>query len=230
MQMQLRVTTGGHKGKLISVNHDKFLIGRSDECHLRPKSESISRRHCAIVRKEGRILLIDLKSRNGTEVNGKKLDPSRAKILKNDDHIKIGKLEFDAVIEAGVSNVKQAEVKDVKDAAARTASSSIHDSRYEEVDVSSWLEEADQFERGADDPITRQFQLEGDSTDLSAESTVMDVKAGEETRAERTEDDNKESKKEKPKPGRLPTVPKKPSSANSKDAASETLRKFFSGR
>ena len=111
MQVQLRVANGAQEGKFIQIKHDKFLIGRSDDCHLRPKSESISRRHCAIVHKQGKILLLDLKSRNGTELNGKKLDPSRAKVLKNDDHLKIGKLEFTVVMEAGVKSVKNAEVK-----------------------------------------------------------------------------------------------------------------------
>ncbi len=220
MQMQLKVVTGGHEGKLISVNHDKFLIGRSDECHIRPKSESISRRHCAFIRKEGRILLIDLKSRNGTYVNEQKLDPSKAKVLKNGDHIKVGKLEFIAVIEAGVSNVKKPEVKDVKDAAARTVATA-NDSRYEEVDVSSWLEEADQSERRDAEPDTRQFHL-NPQQEGSPDSTVMDVKAEEETKADHH--------KPKAKPGKLPTVAKGPTTQNSKDAASETLRKFFSGR
>lgn len=224
MQMQLKVVTGGQAGKLISVKHDKFLIGRSDECHLRPKSESISRRHCAIIRKEGRILLIDLKSRNGTLVNDKKLDPSKAKILKNGDHIRVGKLEFIAVIEAGVSNVKKSEVKDVKEAAARVAAN-VDDSRFDEVDVSSWLEEADQFERRTDEPETRQFQPSEAGT-VSLDSTVMEVAAEQETSA----DEEKSKKKEKSKPGKLPPVPKGPMSGNSKDAASETLRKFFSGR
>ncbi|QDV27171.1 FHA domain-containing protein [Aureliella helgolandensis] len=219
MQMQLKVVTGGHSGKLISVNHDKFLIGRSDECHLRPKSESISRRHCAIIRKDGRILLIDLKSRNGTLVNDKKLDPARAKILKDGDHIRVGKLEFIAVIEAGVSNVKKPEVKDVKDAAARTAENT-GDSRYDEVSVSSWLEEADQIERSQDDPETRQFHI-AESKDIP-ESTIMELKAEEETKSDVA--------KGKSKPGKLPPIPKGPQSGNSKDAASETLRKFFSGR
>ncbi|MEZ6135125.1 MAG: FHA domain-containing protein [Pirellulaceae bacterium] len=219
MQMQLKVANGGQAGKLISVNHDKFLIGRSDECHLRPKSESISRRHCAIVRKEGRILLIDLKSRNGTIVNDKKLDPSKAKVLKDGDHIVVGKLEFIAVIEAGIANVKKPEVKDVKDAATRAADSR-GDSRYEEVDVSSWLDEADQFERRSDEPETRQFQLSNAAAD--SESTVMDIKAEEETKAD--------GKKQKQTPGKLPKPSAKPTTSNSKDAASETLRKFFSGR
>lgn len=220
MQMQLKVVTGGHAGKLISVNRDKFLIGRSDDCHLRPKSESISRRHCAIVRKDGRILLIDLKSRNGTHVNGKKLDPSKAKVLKDGDKITVGKLEFLAVIEAGVSNIKKPEVKDVKDAAARTVEKNVNDSRFEEVDVSSWLEEADQFERRTDEPETRQFKptatIQGDD-----DSTVLEVKAEQDTKAD--------AKLAKSKPGKLPPMPKGPTTSNSKDAASETLRKFFSG-
>lgn len=221
MQMQLKVVTGGQAGKLISVKHDKFLIGRSDDCHLRPKSESISRRHCAIVRKEGRILLIDLKSRNGTHVNDKKLDPSKAKILKDGDQIRVGKLEFIAVIEAGVSNVKKPEVKDVKDAAKRVAAN-VDDSRFDEVDVSSWLEEADSFERRTDEAETRHFKVEGTDGD-SADSTVLEVKAEQDTTAD-------ETKRTKSKPGKLPPIPKGPTTGNSKDAASETLRKFFSGR
>lgn len=221
MQMQLKVKTGGHAGKLISVNHDKFLIGRSDECHLRPKSDSISRRHCAIVRKDGRILMVDLKSRNGTIVNGKKLDPKKAKILKDGDEIKVGKLEFVAVIEAGVSNVKKSEVKNVKEAADRTVEN-VNDSRSEVVDVSGWLEEADQVDRQPDEPETRQFEL---SSSPDSESTVMEVKAEQDTTS-----DDKDAKRVKSKPGKLPQVPKGPSTGNSKDAASETLRKFFSGR
>ena len=218
MQMQLQVVIGGNKGKMISVNQDKFLIGRSDSCQLRPKSESISRRHCAIVRKSGKILLIDLKSRNGTEVNGKKLDPSKAKILKDGDHIRVGKLEFTAVIEAGISNVKKSAVKDVKEAAVRTADSS---SKFEEVDVSSWLDEPDQINRPNQDTVTRQFHLD-ENSDMSADATIMEEQAEAETQAE-------ESPKKKGKPGKLPPVPQKPATGNSKDAAQETLRKFFGG-
>ncbi len=221
MQMQLKVVTGGNEGKLISINRDKFLIGRSDECHIRPKSESISRRHCAFVRKDGHILLVDLKSRNGTYVNDHKLDPAKAKVLKNGDHIRVGKLEFIAVIEAGVSNLKKPEVKSVKEAAARTAQTAADDSRMEEVDVSSWLEEADQFERAPSGQDTRQFQMNVNQ-EASPDSTLMEVKAEEETKTDHN--------KTKGKPGKLPPVPKGPLSGNSKDAASETLRKFFSGR
>ena len=227
MQMQLKVLSGNHAGKLIAVNHDKFLIGRSEECHLRPKSDSISRRHCAILRKDGKILLVDLKSRNGTSVNEKPLDPAKAKILKDGDRIRVGKLEFVAVIEAGLANVKKDEVKSVKEAAERTAANAT-DSRYEEFDVTSWLEEADQFDRRGGQPDTRQFQFgASDPAD-----TVMEVKseAGSDTKAEVPADDTKGLERpEKKKPGKLPPLPQKNQTSSSKDAASETLRKFFSG-
>ncbi|GIW99405.1 MAG: peptide-binding protein [Pirellulaceae bacterium] len=229
MQMQLRVLTGSHRGKMIAINHEKFLIGRSDECQLRPKSESISRRHCAIVRKDDKLLLIDLKSRNGTIVNGKKLDPSRAKILKHGDHIKLGKLEFEVVMEVGVAKSKKPAVKDVKDAVARTAEKSVSDSRYEEVDVTSWLEEPDQFDRRNDTeaPATRQMTLdELSSGDESGDSTVMELQEDADTQTDRKVDATKEEGKA-PKPVFKPNQKK---ASSSRDAATETLRKFFSGR
>lgn len=216
MQLQLKVVSGNHAGKLIAVNHDKFIIGRNEGCHLRPKSDSISRQHCAILNKDGKILLVDLKSRNGTIVNDKKLEPSKAKVLKDGDKIRIGKLEFIAVIEVGIASVKKEEVKSVKEAVERTASSG-SDSKYEEFDVGNWLEEADQIMRSGGEPDTRQFQF----TSTVSEDTIMEAKAEQETRTD--------TPPSKSKPGKLPTQMNKPSSANSRDAASETLRKFFSG-
>ncbi len=121
MHIQLKVLSGSSEGKLIPVTQEKFLIGRSDECQLRPKSDSISRRHCALIQKDDRLLLIDLKSRNGTIVNEKKLDPAKAKVLKHGDKIQVGKLEFEVVIQTAIASKKKPEVKDVKEAAARAA-------------------------------------------------------------------------------------------------------------
>jgi pSer/pThr/pTyr-binding forkhead associated (FHA) protein len=216
MQLQLKILSGNHAGKLIAVNHDKFFIGRSDGCHLRPKSDSISRKHCAILYKDDKILLVDLKSRNGTLVNDKALEPTKAKILKNGDKIRIGKLEFMAVIEPGISSVKKDQVQGVKEAAERSASNT-GDSRYEDYDVTMWLEEADQMERRSTEPETRQFQVAAPSAD--PEDTVMEVHSDQDTRTDAPA---------KGKPGKLPPLPKK-MTASSKDAASETLRRFFSG-
>lgn len=228
MQIQLKVLTGSSEGKLIPITQEKFLIGRSDECQLRPKSDSISRRHCAIVQKDDRVLLIDLKSRNGTIVNDKKLDPAKAKVLKQGDHIQVGKLEFEVVIQVNIANKKKPEIKDVKEAAVRSAENT-GDSRYEEVDVSSWLEEADQIKRDRNDPITRQFNVEDSAKlDLSADSTVMDAQADNETKTNQPTQPGAPQPSKKPM--KLPPREAKPITGTSKDAASETLRKFFGNR
>ncbi|MBX3423639.1 MAG: FHA domain-containing protein [Pirellulaceae bacterium] len=215
MQVQLKVLSGNLAGKLISVNHEKFLIGRSDGCHLRPRSDSISRRHCAIVRKDDMVLLVDLKSRNGTAVNDKLLVPAKARALKHGDKISIGKLEFEAVIEPGISTVKKDEVKSIKDAAVRVAGNAAS-AQSEPVDISLWLDEAEQFDRRGSDPDTNHFTISAGQI----QETVYEVKADLDTQA---------GAPAKSKPGKLPPTPTKPSTANSKDAASEALRKFFSG-
>lgn len=224
MQVNLKVLSGTHEGKNIPIKDEKFFIGRGDSCQLRPKSESISRKHCAIVQKDGRVLLVDLKSRNGTFVNDKQLSPEKAKILKSGDKIRCGQLEFEVEIEVGIANSKQAEVANVKQAAERiTEQSSGFDSR-ESFDISSWLLEADQINRTipTQQPVeqeTRQFTME-DTTKM--ESSV----ASEEAKAEET----KSKRPEKREPMKLPKQNEGPSTKNTKDAASETLKKYFGGR
>jgi pSer/pThr/pTyr-binding forkhead associated (FHA) protein len=230
MQVMLKVLSGTHEGKLIQIKDEKFLIGRSESCQLRPKSESISRKHCVIVQKDGRVLLLDLKSRNGTFINEKQLSPEKAKILKSGDHLRCGQLEFEVLIEVGIANSKQPEVQSVKDAAGRITEQSSLDSR-ESFDISSWLEEADQIDRTlpkADEELeTRQITME-DTTRL--ESTQLNegkaVAASNEPHAE----ENKLKRPDKRAPIKLPKLASGPLTGNTKDAATETLKKYFGGR
>ena len=223
MQVKLKVASGSHLGREIVVNQQRFLIGRSDSCQLRPKSESVSRKHCILVQRDGKLLIQDLKSRNGTFVNEKRLPPDRAKVLKPDDKLRVGKLDFEVVIEYGLGGPKKPQVVDVKDAAARTVSAS-DDSKFEEVDINSWLEEADNVERDRKlgEPETRQLALETRQIE-DDESTNGDLSV-EEEKAE------KRKIPEKKPPGKLPEGMKGPGTDNSIDAAGEALKKFFSGR
>jgi len=224
MQVKLRVRAGSQEGKEISVSAEKFLIGRSDSCQLRPKSESVSRKHCILVIKDGRLLLQDLKSRNGTYVNEKKLPPDKAKVLKPGDMLRIGKLEFEVVIEHGLQSPKKPEVKNVGDAAERVVQASTDESRFEEVDVSSWLDEADQIDRVRQlaDPETRQFQIDQVQDSEESRDTDSDDLS--------VNDSNGPKKPEKKKPGKLPAHIKKSMTDNSRDAADDALKRFFSGR
>ncbi|MEY4565247.1 MAG: hypothetical protein RLY14_217 [Planctomycetota bacterium] len=226
MQVKLKVLAGSNEGKEIAVNSEKFLIGRADECQLRPKSESVSRRHAAIIQKDGRVLLVDLKSRNGTFVNDKQLSSDKAKILRDGDLLRVGKLEFQIAIEVGLGGAKKSEVKDVKDAAARAAQTSAADSKFEQIDISQWLEEADQVPRTSKstEPETRQLVLDETTRigDVPAEVSDADEKKEDEAGAKSKRPDKKPAQK----------LPKNtaPASGNSRDAASETLKKFFGGR
>ncbi len=226
MQIILTVLSGAHEGKQIPIKDEKFLIGRSDSCQLRPKSESISRKHCAIVQKEGRVLLVDLKSRNGTFVNDKQLVPEKAKILKTGDKIRCGQLVFEITIEVGIANSKQPEVANVKEAAERMSEQGF-DSK-ESFDISSWLLEADQIDRTAPAPThtvteeeTRQFTME-DTTRVEATQIQEE---GENAPEEATT-----RRPEKKAPMKLPKMNTGPTTKTTKDAASETLKKYFGGR
>lgn len=228
MQVKLIVRSGSHEGKEIAISSEKFLVGRSESCQLRPKSESVSRKHCIIVLKENRVLIQDLKSRNGTYVNEKRLPVDKAKVLKAGDMLRIGKLLFEVLLEHGLQGVKKAEVADVGDAAARTVEAGINDSKFEPVDVSDWLDEADQIDRvrKLSDPETRQFQLEqvddpsSSGTDESGELSVSESSS--ESVRKRPDKDEK--------PGKLPENVKREMTKNSRDAADNALKRFFSGR
>lgn len=232
MQVKLKVLTGSHEGKEIAVTSEKFLVGRSDSCQLRPKSESVSRRHCVIVLKESRVLVQDLKSRNGTFVNEQRLPLDKAKVLKAGDELRIGKLKFGVVIDHGLQSAKRPEVTGVGDAAARTVEAG--DSRFEPVDVNAWLEEADQIDRvrKLSDPETRQFHvsdLEGDASDVSADADTGTGDSGD-LSVDGDDGSRRQIPDKKKKPGKLPKDYKKNMTDNSRDAADNALKRFFSGR
>lgn len=232
MQVKLKVLSGSHEGKEIGVSSEKFLVGRSESCQLRPKSESVSRKHCIIVLKDNRVLIQDLKSRNGTYVNDKRLPIDKAKVLKAGDQIRIGKLAFELVVEHGLQAPKKPEVADMGDAAARTVEAGSHDSRFEEVDVDAWLDEADQIDRvrKLTDPETRQFQLDSSTREAAAErDSEADSGDSTELSVSDIEDSKGRNKKEKKKPGKLPKDFQKAMTDNSRDAADNALKRFFSG-
>ena len=164
MSVKLKVMQGANAGKEIKVSKEQFVIGRGDDCHLRAKSDAISRRHCILVLNQNQVLLRDLGSKNGSYVNGDRVEGER--VLKSGDNLKFGPLEFQIVIDVGIPNgEKRPRVANVKEAAARTFDSSVVDE-----DVSAWLEELDEIDkvRKAADPDVRQFKPE------ASEGTTID--------------------------------------------------------
>jgi len=102
MELRLKILSGNHAGKEMRVAKEKFLVGRSAECHLRPNSEKISRHHCVLLLAEGRVTIRDLGSRNGTLVNGEKII-GEVELAKG-DLLEIGPLQFEVALIAGAAS------------------------------------------------------------------------------------------------------------------------------
>src|SRR5256886_1024869 len=122
MHVRLKIMQGSNKGKEVKIPTPKCLIGRGEDCHLRPQSDAISRHHCAIVTSENEVIVRDLKSRNGTFVNDEPVADEA--VLLNGDMLRVGPLQFEMVIEQSVAKAKRPKIADIKEAVARTAEGS----------------------------------------------------------------------------------------------------------
>lgn len=107
MKISLMVLSAGKAaGKALPINVAQFIIGRDPECNLRPASAMISKRHCAVIVKNGRVFLRDFGSTNGTFVNDQQIKGEVE--IKDGDVLKVGPLSFKAVIEGQPAPVREA--------------------------------------------------------------------------------------------------------------------------
>jgi pSer/pThr/pTyr-binding forkhead associated (FHA) protein len=98
MKLSLMVLSEGKaQGQAIPINFPQFVIGRDPQCHLRPVSAVISKRHCALLVKNGKVFVRDFDSTNGTFVNEDQVKGEQE--LHNDDLLKIGPLTFRVALE-----------------------------------------------------------------------------------------------------------------------------------
>src|SRR5438105_3363104 len=98
MKVSLVVLTAGKAaGQTVPITLSQFIIGRDPQCNLRPASAVISKRHCAILVKAGKVFVRDFDSTNGTFINDRQITGEAP--LKHDDVLKVGPLAFRVVIE-----------------------------------------------------------------------------------------------------------------------------------
>jgi pSer/pThr/pTyr-binding forkhead associated (FHA) protein len=139
MEVKLVIANGKQAGTEIPVKSAKFVIGRNEDCQLRPQSHLVSRRHCVISIEANSVVIEDLGSTNGTLVNGEKITGRRE--LKAGDRIKVGLLEVDLQLSVALGGKWKPKVQSVQEAIARTAASA--SAKDDDFDVSSWLGEDD---------------------------------------------------------------------------------------
>jgi pSer/pThr/pTyr-binding forkhead associated (FHA) protein len=91
MQVRLIVNTQRNR-RVLSINRAMAVVGRAKGCNVRIPEGDVSRRHCRIMQTEGFVVIEDLRSLNGTFVNGERIVGACA--VKPGDSIDIGPLHF----------------------------------------------------------------------------------------------------------------------------------------
>jgi predicted component of type VI protein secretion system len=232
---KLIVASGKSAGRAITLKPGQLLIGRADECHIRPLGDEVSRRHCLLRVEEQRITVEDLKSRNGSYVNGVRIESVVQ--LADGDLLRVGPLELK-----------------VSCAAPAPPAAAPH-----QDDVSRWLM-ADDEPAGMYD-TTQMVKLEpgfpatpaapaapvasaGAAAPAGEGSSVISASAGgDESKAgdpsatvisKSTEGPHVSGIQDliasRGQAGKIPAELRGPRTNNSKDAAAEALRKFFGKR
>ena len=215
MSTKLVIASGKSSGKAIVVKKERFLIGRAEECDIRPLSDEVSRRHCAVHIEPDTVWVEDLGSRNGTFLNGSRI-AEKTKIFDG-DLIKVGSLELK--VAGGTAGKPPASAP--KPSAAGPSSWS------DDEEVSRWLmadgqpsgmhdttQTASAVSAGhVDEPsdVAGQRNLQADDTSSIGRMSIDEIKAS------------------RANPGGLPQEAKK-SAASSREAAAEALKKLFGNR
>ncbi len=236
MAVVLKVIGGKNDGREIAIAVPRFIIGRGETAHLRPASDLVSREHCAIEVTPDKVLILDLDSRNGTFVNGNQL--TQPHVARSGDTVRIGRLQFQLMVDPAKAAAKKPKVSGVVDAASRTASakkSSLEDS------ITDWLMEGDDEDQPdteqrraitASDTIQLNFEETtafGTPKKTTTEDPLESSDEEIESPSGEIEGDAKGKKKKKEKPKKLPPIPKM-QHESSTTAADDVLRKFFNRR
>jgi len=203
MNVKLKVVQGKLKGKggenaglEVAISKPRFVIGTARDCHMRCPSKVISSHHCEITVSGGNVRLQDLDSESGTFLNDERIASER--IVQAGDRLRVGRLEFEVVIEQTASTTKSDPVDEF---------------------VSDLLARADEEDRAVrrSDPELRQFHLDPNETNND-----------EQVEPEKEDKLTALRKRVPPKkpPGKLPPRPAI-TSESSTSAAEETLKKIF---
>jgi len=78
---------GQDMGRILRVGESTISFGRDKKCTVSIEDDQVSRKHAEAKRETGGIYLYDLKSTNGTLVNGRRI---RRRRLKSNDRVQIG--------------------------------------------------------------------------------------------------------------------------------------------
>jgi len=223
----LVVRSGKFAGQQLQLNRDEFLIGRGEQCHLRPRNEAVSRQHCGIFIQPGRVMLKDFDSKNGTFVNRRRVVGEIE--LHDGDLLQVADLAFEvrlAIPADAKASTQKAAAASVQTTAGSGASTPEKAGSLEEVDLLAILGPP---ELGS--LPTRAFNPTGSSSPQTFEDTVIgQAHVDTVTNAPALGSSPGSSAEQSPETPKVVGVAKdrwKPKYANPREAAADALRKFF---
>ena len=150
MSVELIITQGSNAGTAAPIHPGYYLVGRLKECQIRPKSRSVSRRHCLLLHNDDGFGALDLKSTRGTYVNGTRLEPHRWRVLADGDELRFGKVVFKVSVKQPALAAASHAVAAIEQA---DATLSEPPTSWNNQDVAEFLEEEDQAEFDWDDDL-----------------------------------------------------------------------------
>jgi pSer/pThr/pTyr-binding forkhead associated (FHA) protein len=208
MEIQLVVAGGSKAGQVIPISGPKFIIGRADDCNLKPRSELISRYHCAIIVEDGYVAVRDLGSKNGVFINGTRVATEQE--LHHGDKISVGPLEFFVHLSVDVKGQKKPKVESVSDAVTRT------------VEIQS----SNAGQDGGESEIADWLSSSSGNVDADQETKTIDVANMLESLREHKESAVSDIPQESSESQRQKTQSKP---ETSRDVAANLLKNFFKG-
>ena len=93
MDARIRIVAGPLTGQTIELFPGNLLIGREEDCDVRPPCQFASRHHCALSLDHFTLRIRDLGSKNGTYLNGRRIAASDVIVL-HEDVISVGETIF----------------------------------------------------------------------------------------------------------------------------------------
>ena len=144
MDVNLILLKKNSSQKAFPLSSGVTVIGRRHDCDLRIPLMSVSRRHCQLNRDEGILKIRDLGSRNGTYLNGKRIDEA---VIQAGDYIEVGPLKFVLQIDGEPKDIAKPEL------AAQALPQdrpSTGDSAADDFDSFIEMDEADSLENDSD--------------------------------------------------------------------------------
>jgi len=96
--------------KQLKIDQNEIIIGRDTTSDIQIDNIAVSREHAMIIKGPNYYFIEDMHSKNGTFVNGKKINK---KFLKANDEILIGKHSLQIILEENPTQKKKRDVKGI---------------------------------------------------------------------------------------------------------------------